>query len=419
MAVESGIPASPVQYSQLTTAQVPIEEADAAFSTRTPEGQLPVIVIPTRASRIRNEFILIGALALIGGLVGGFYFALALLGLLALVVGPLIIAFGVYRSFYVRIPEGAWGLIARGGKYARTVESGMHTLRPGDSVSHLVSRREMPFDVPVLDAATRDDVRAAVDTLVTFRINDPYRFVYSFSTRDFDQILQAACQSALRAIIRAHSSQELLDLAQTGLTDWSAGVSAGVERYGAAIADAFVTYVQLPPAFMQVHESRQMAVLERAEQAERQALAHQRQADAEALLQQEVIARVGREREALLARVQEAEARIRAVELEAEAEALRLGKLEERLRSYPLAAQHEAQRMRLKVARALAANTRAVVQVGAAGDILNSYVLNEPPAETSERDGERAGAELGREVGAEKLWSPGAAVVPTADSLKT
>ena len=74
---------------------------------------------------------------------------------------------------------------------------------------------------------------------------------------------------------------------------------------------------------------------------------------------------------------QEAEARRKVVELEAEAETLRLAKLEERLKAFPLAAQYEWESTQLEVARSLAGNTHAVVQVGNVGDITRALVLGD------------------------------------------
>jgi hypothetical protein len=56
--------------------------------------------------------------------------------------------------------------------------------------------------------------------------------------------------------------------------------------------------------------------------------------------------------------------RRRVIELEAKTEEFRLAKLEERLRNYPEATRWEWQGDQLAVARALAGNTRAIVQLG-------------------------------------------------------
>ena len=64
-------------------------------------------------------------------------------------------------------------------------------------------------------------------------------------------------------------------------------------------------------------------------------------------------------------------------ELETDAQLERLKRLEEALQSFPLAAAWEAEGMRLDVARALAGNTRAVVQVGSPEDIARAFILRD------------------------------------------
>jgi hypothetical protein len=62
---------------------------------------------------------------------------------------------------------------------------------------------------------------------------------------------------------------------------------------------------------------------------------------------------------------------------------LRLSHLEEALRRYPAAANWEWQTAQLEVARALASNGRAVVQLGRPADVLNALMLQQlgdPPS---------------------------------------
>jgi regulator of protease activity HflC (stomatin/prohibitin superfamily) len=364
-------------YSQVTQIRVPLDEAAYAFTVRDPSGRIPVVVVPSRPSRIRNEFVGLGALVLVVAIGEIVFFKTARLLPWAIPLSLLLLALGVYRSFMVRIPEGVDGLLTRGGRYVRTIGSGTQVVAPWFVVSHLVTRREIPFDVPVVEAPTKDLVRAGVDTLITFRITDAYKFVYSISADDFDEVLQAACQDGLRRLVRRISSIELIDLAQQNLDDMRDTLNAGIEPYGVTVSQITITYAQPPAAFMLSLEGRRLAAVQLEEQAERQALAQRRQADAETLLQQEVTARIERERAALKLREQQAEARKRVEELEAEANELRLARLEERLEKYPLAAQYEWESAQLEVARALASNSRAVLQVGDAGEIARVLVLSD------------------------------------------
>ncbi len=113
----------------------------------------------------------------------------------------------------------------------------------------------------------------------------------------------------------------------------------------------------------------------------------QQQADDEELARLRVVAQVARERETLQIRLQAAELEQRIVELQAESEELRLARLEQRLKKYPLAAKWEVESAQMEIARSLAGNTRAVVQVGHGSDIARAFVMSDT---LREKDPEQA-----------------------------
>ncbi len=152
-----------------------------------------------------------------------------------------------------------------------------------------------------------------------------------------------------------------------------------------------IVYAQPPADFVRSQEARQLAMLQQVEQAEQQALTQRKQTDAEALARQAVIARVEREREELQLQIQQAEMRKHVTELEAEVEELRLAKLQERLQKYRQAAEWEWAGEQLGVARGLASNTHAVVQVGSGGatDIAHAFLLKDILQEKDTQDNTR------------------------------
>ena len=363
--------------TQLTQARVPLDEAADVFATRDASGRIPIVVVPALLNRVRNELVASALVVLAIGIGAGVLFANWQILPLAVPVAIVLLLIGVQRAFMVRVPEGVNALLAKGGRYLRTIGSGTHVIPPWIIVTHLVAQREIPFDVPVVESLSSDNVRANVDILVTFSITDPYHFVYNISADDFDHVFQAACQDGLRQAVRGITSEQVIDLKQAHLADLRDRLALDVERYGVTIAKINITYAQPQVEFVRTKEAQQLAAVQQAEQAEKQALALRRRKDEEELEQQKVIARVERQREVLRELVQQAEARRRVVELEAETEALRLARLEERLKAYPLAAQYELEQARLEVARSLAGNTRAVLQVGHANDIAQAFVMRD------------------------------------------
>jgi regulator of protease activity HflC (stomatin/prohibitin superfamily) len=375
---ESTLPTTDIRdYSQLTQARVPLAEAGDAFAMRDASGKIPIILVPTQRNRVRNELVLTAVLIIVGGITLGFLVQQSALISLAVLVGLLMLILGVYRAFFVRIPEGSKALLTRGGQYVRTIGAGTHLLSPWYIVSHLVTEREIPFDVPVVNSPTKDNVRVNVDTLFTFRITDPYQFVYHISATDFDQVFQAVCQDTLRSFVRTVTSDQVMDLKRIDLGDILISLNEDFVPYGVEVMKTTVTFAQPPAEFMQSQEARQMAILQQKEQQERQALAIRRQRDHDELAHQQVLGQVERDKEALQIAFQKAEAHHRLVELEAATEALRMTRMEERFEQFPKATAWQMELAHLEVARALAGNARAILQVGQASDISQALLVRD------------------------------------------
>jgi len=378
MAVDQSSGAMTPDYTQLTSVRVPLDQAADAFVSPDASGRTPIVVLTRRQNRISNVSLLITVLILAGGILWSVLAGNFLLISAAIPLSLVFFVLAIFRSFLVRIPEGAYGLLQQRGKYLRTIESGTQILPPWIVVSHLVTRRIIPFDVPVQEAPTQNNVRSTVQALVTFTISDAYRFVYSISASDFDQVFQAACQNTLRAMVRQISSDEVNNLTRRDTSELRDALSNASEPYGVKMVKVNIIYAHPPVDFVRSQEARQLAMLQQAEQAEQQALLQRKQTDGETLARQAVIARVGRERDELQVQVQKAEIRRRVVELEAQAEELRISKLQERLNSYPRAAEWEWQGEQLEVVRGLASNTHAVVQMGGGStDLAQAFSLRD------------------------------------------
>ena len=344
-----------VGYSQLTQARVPLDEAGEAFSVPDANGRLPIVVLPKQPFRIQNAFVIGGAIAIVVGVLLDLDFAVRS-GVIGL--GGLLIFLGVFQSFIVPVPEGARALLLKAGRYDRTVGAGRHIVPPWIVVSHLVTVREIPFGSVALAVPTKDDVRVDIELLLTFSITEPERFVFAISAPDFDQVCQAAALDALRTLVRGKGSPEILDLGAADTAALKDAIGAYLSPYGVTVQRVVITSVQPPLEFMASREARRLASVQREEQTDRHALEERLQADREELERQRVAAK--RER----------------IELEAANEALRLQHLEERLAAYPAAAAYDVGEARLAIARSLAENTRAMVQLGANQDIADTIIAH-------------------------------------------
>jgi regulator of protease activity HflC (stomatin/prohibitin superfamily) len=363
--------------TQLSQTIVPLNEAEQVFASKDANGLTPLIILTQRLSRMNNTYLMIATIVLAASLLFALLRNNITIAIAGIVIALVLAGLAFFLSLNVTIPEGANGLLIARGKYQRTLQPGMYRLSPWVRVTHLITRREIPFSVPIAEAPTKDNVRVTSDALITFAIIEPYRFVFNISASDFDRVLQAAAQNTLRTMIRSTDSSEISDLPGQDTADLRSALNGAVEPYGVQINKVSITDAHPPPDFQASLEARKLAALQHAEQAEQQALAQRRQADLEALARQAVIAQVERDREALQAGIQAAQSRRVLIDLEAEMERARLEKLQERLNEFPVAAEWDVQSRQLEIAYGLATNTRAVVQVGNASDISRAFIMGD------------------------------------------
>jgi regulator of protease activity HflC (stomatin/prohibitin superfamily) len=362
-------PGAPPPYIQLVAASARTEpEASALLTAPDAQGRLPVMVHIGGSGTLRWEpaaaaVVVIGFVVIVAP-PPGFYIGL-------LVVAAVMVIISLASRLFIRIPEGAAGLVSRAGRYVKTMDPGNHTVMPWFSLTHLVTRREIVFDTPVASAATADGVRVDLDALVTMRITDPHLFVYDISVSDFDQFAQAATQDAVRGLVRQTAALDTLDLGPDQAATLMAALTIQTGAFGVEIKNAAFTRVALPADLTASLEAQRLAAVQLAEEAERFTLNQRQQANRAAL------------------EAQDEEQRRASVEQEASVEDLRLKRLEARIKANPEAARYDLELQRIRVAEKLAGNTRAVVGFGGGTD-LTSTILGAAEADAEAPAGGRS-----------------------------
>jgi regulator of protease activity HflC (stomatin/prohibitin superfamily) len=340
-------------YIQITEAEAtPLDAADA-IERRDSYGRVPVLVRIRRQPPINPVWLLVAVGLAASGLFLPLAAALRAIIIVAAVVAVIV---GIISRLFIRVPQGSAGLVLKAGRHDRVLPAGNHRVSPLIALSHLVTTREIAFDVPVNEVRSSDGVGVAVDVLLTLKIADPVKFAYSITASDADQFVQASCQDAVRTLVRGIEAMSALDLGSTQSDGLREVIDPKLEAYGIDVSGVAFTRVTLPAALTDSLEARRLASLQLAEQAETSALDKRRLADTAALV------------------AQEADARRASVEFEAVAEAVRLAKLEERIAANPNAARYDLETARLRVAEQLAGNSRAVVSLGG-GDLFANFLL--------------------------------------------
>lgn len=366
-ALDEALVAAP-SYVQLTQQRVRLRRAAETFATPDDAGRYPIVVLVKQGGRFQAEVLLVaGAVAAAAVLLP----LGPILTVAGLVLAIALLFAGSSRAVLVPVPEGTQAVLAQGGRFLRIAGPGVQRVPPTVVVTHLATTREIPFGSYVRAAPTADDIRVDVEILFTFRIDDPGKFVYNTTASDFDAVCLGASQATVRETIRSVTSTVVIDLVGRESAALQAAITSALERYGIVVTRVLVVRVDPPPDFVAAHEARRLAVLRTSQQEEQAGLDKRLQADRDALVRQEAQARFERTKEQAEL---EAAIRRREIELEADTESLRLEKLQERLAAYPEAARWDWARERLKVARKLAGNSRAMIQLGGSGDVADAIM---------------------------------------------
>jgi regulator of protease activity HflC (stomatin/prohibitin superfamily) len=343
----------PAPYVQITAVEAtPLDAADM-LERRDAYGRVPVVVRVRRQPPIRVEWILVAIALGASGLFLPLFLALKAVVIVAALAAVFL---GVVSRFFIRVPPGSVGLVVVNGKPAGVLDAGIHRVRPVKALTHLVTSRDIAFDVPVSEARSADGVAVTVDLMLTLHVADPTRFAWAVATGDADALVHAAAQDAVRSLVRGTDSLAALDFGPAQASALRATIDAALDGYGIAVRGVAFTRVTLPQAITASLEARRLAAVRLAEAADAFALDQRRIGDQASLV------------------AQEAEARRAAVEHEATAEALRLARLEERLAANPAAARYDLELARIRVAERLAGNARAVVSLGGP-DLVGGLLL--------------------------------------------
>jgi regulator of protease activity HflC (stomatin/prohibitin superfamily) len=379
-ATDSAAPAQPADrgpvYLQITeVAAGPIEAAEAI--ERPDElGRVPVLVRIRRQPPINPIWILVAIGLGASGLLLPLFLALRAIIIVGAVVALIV---GLATRLFMRVPPGTVGLVARSMRHEAVLPAGVHRVNPFLALTHVVTTRELAFDVPVAAVRSSDGVNVNVDLVLTLGIEDPVKVAYSITTSDLDEFIHATCQEAVRLLVRGIEALAVLDLGAAEAALLRHSIDDKLAAYGVDVRNVAFTRVLLPDAITASLEARRLAAIQLAEEQENYALDHRRLTDKASLI------------------ALEQESRKISLELESEAEALRLGKLEERLSAYPIAAGYDLETARLRVAQQLAGNTRAVVSLGGSDIVSNLLLAQHASAAEAE-----AGGSDGRPVAASR-----------------
>ena len=227
----------------------------------------------------------------------------------------LLIVVVVARSVAL-IPQGEAAVIERLGRYTRTGSGGLTLLIPFiDRIRAKVDTRERVFSFPPQAVITQDNLTVAIDTVVTFQVNEPERAIYGVD--NYIVGVEQISTATLRDVVGGMTLEETLTSREVINRRLRGELDAATTKWGLRISRVELKAIDPPPSIQQSMEMQMKA--DREKRAMILNAEGQREADiktAEGEKQAKILAAEGEKHAAILA----AEAERQAVILRAEGE---------------------------------------------------------------------------------------------------
>lgn len=178
------------------------------------------------------------------------------MGIVALVIIVLVVA--VLFSSIKMIQQGEAAVIERLGRYTRTVSGGVTLLVPFiDRVRSRVDTRERVVSFPPQAVITQDNLTVAIDTVVTFQINDPAKAIYGVD--NYLVGVEQISVATLRDVVGGMTLEETLTSRETINRRLRGELDAATAKWGLRISRVELKAIDPPPSIQQSMEMQMKA----------------------------------------------------------------------------------------------------------------------------------------------------------------
>ncbi|GAA1473818.1 SPFH/Band 7/PHB domain protein [Corynebacterium felinum] len=158
----------------------------------------------------------------------------------------------------VLIPQGEAAVIERLGSYTRTISGGIGILIPFiDRVRERVDTRERVVSFPPQAVITQDNLTVAIDTVVTFQINDPARAIYGVD--NYIVGVEQISVATLRDVVGGMTLEETLTSRDVINRRLRGELDAATTKWGLRISRVELKAIDPPPSIQQSMEMQMKA----------------------------------------------------------------------------------------------------------------------------------------------------------------
>lgn len=235
---------------------------------------------------------------------------------IVILVAVIIFVASLIARSIVIVPQGSAAVVERLGKYTHTVQPGIGFLIPFiDKVRAKVDTRERVVSFPPQAVITQDNLTVAIDTVVTFQINEPNLAIYGVD--NYIVGVEQISVATLRDVVGGMTLEETLTSREVINRRLRGELDNATTKWGLRISRVELKAID-PPSSIQASMEKQMKA-EREKRAMILTAEGQREADiktAEGEKQARILAAEGEKHASILA----AEAERQAMMLKAEGE---------------------------------------------------------------------------------------------------
>lgn len=186
-------------------------------------------------------------------------------GIVVLSIVAIIILIILIRCIVI-VPQANTVIVQKLGKYSRTLEAGIHFLKPFiEKKEATISLKEKVADFPPQPVITKDNVTMQIDTVVYFSITDPK--LYTYGVERPMQAIETLTATTLRNLIGELELDQTLTSRDTVNTQMRLILDEATDPWGIKVNRVELKNI-LPPRDIQEAMEKQM----RAERQKREAI---------------------------------------------------------------------------------------------------------------------------------------------------
>ncbi|KAI9223325.1 hypothetical protein BC828DRAFT_376165 [Blastocladiella britannica] len=148
-----------------------------------------------------------------------------------------------FSNPYRVVDQSTVGIISRFGKAMRMVDPGLHRINVVTDTIQSVDIKMQVVPIPPQQVMTRDSTNIIVESVLYYRIVDPY--VATFLVSDVQSALVERTQTTLRTIIGGKTLQECIELRETIGNEIEAIIAEPARSWGLEMQDILIKDLKL------------------------------------------------------------------------------------------------------------------------------------------------------------------------------